>query len=114
MTDLDRDVLAAKAMGISYGQYKAINYTEPPARATNRRKKQPKTYDEHQVFSLWKAGKTDAEIASVVGVSRTIIQRWRDEVELPSVARTSNVDTKKYRLEHLRDGTIIAIKDEDL
>lgn len=115
MTALDKDALEARAMGLTYGQYKALTYNpeqkQPEAKPEESRKMK-KRYNEQQVFSLWQAGKTDAEIASAVGVSRTIIQRWRDTLELPSTAKT-NVDTKKYRLAHLQNGTLVAIKDED-
>lgn len=115
MTSLEKDVLAARAMGISYGQYKALSYDPEKEQPAAKRKESPKkgkSYSEQRVFSLWQAGKTDAEIASAVGVSRTIIQRWRDALELPSTAKNT-VDTKKYRLEHLQDGTLIAIKDDE-
>lgn len=115
MTSLEKDVLAARAMGISYGQYKALSYDPEKEQPAAKRKENPKNrkrYSEHRAFVLWQAGKTDAEIASVVGVSRTIIQRWRDALELPSTAKNT-VDTKKYRLEHLQDGTLIAIKDDE-
>ena len=116
MTPLEKDALAARAMGLTYGQYKALTYKPAdhgPAKKRKESRKREKHYSEQEVFSLWQAGKTDAEIASAVGVSRTIIQRWRDILELPSTAK-NNVDTKKYRLDYLQDGTLIAIMDEDL
>lgn len=114
-SSLEKDVLAARSMGLTYGQYKALTYEPSKDHPVAQRKESPKrgkSYSEQQVFSLWQAGKTDAEIASAVGVSRTIIQRWRDALELPSTAK-NHVDTKKYRLDHLQDGTLIAIKDDE-
>ena len=114
MTDLEKDVLAAKEMGLSYGKYKALTYDPTIVRRQKTmapEQKRKKRYDDHRVFALWQAGKTDAEIASVVGVSRTIIQRWRDTMELPSTKK-SRVETKKYRLVSVQDGTIMCIKDD--
>lgn len=75
-------------------------------------KRRKKSYTDPAVFALWQQGLTDAEIAAVFGVSRTIIQRWRDVMELPSTSK-NKVDTKKYHLVKDRDGTFFAIFDEN-
>lgn len=115
MTDLEKDVLKAKEMGISYGQFKALSFDPSQEKRNRRRKTEPsqrkKRYDDHRVFKLWQAGMSDAEIASDIGVSRTIIQRWRDTMELPSTKKSA-VDTKKYRLDKLKDGTVVCIKED--
>lgn len=113
MGTITDDVLAARAMGLSYGQYKALTYKPIPPKSTAKRKQRPKRYSDLEAFQLWQAGHTDAEIAQKVGVSRALIQKWRDTLELPSTTKEP-VDTKKYRLAHLQDGTIVILKDDDL
>ena len=108
------DERAARAMGLSYGQYKALSYdpTQITTQAINRRSRaKTKHYKDEDAFRLWQLGMTDAEIAAACGVSRALIQKWRDHLELPSTARNP-VDTKKYRLAQLQDGTYIVLFNE--
>lgn len=61
-----------------------------------------KKYDDLEAFRLWQQGRTDREIAAVFGVSRTIIQRWRDTLELPSTVSFPWLDTAQFRM--VREG----------
>ena len=114
MSDLSKNARTAAAMGLSYGRYKALTYNpdqEKKSPSKSRRKpKKDKRYSEQEAFKLWQEGKTDEEIASVFGVSRTLIQRWRDTMELPSTSKR-RIDTKKYRLEQNPDGTFVVLKE---
>lgn len=108
------EIKAAREMGLTYGKYKALTY-EPskppqPKLAGSKRKKQERKYSDSAVFQLWQEGKNDAEIAAALNISRALVQRWRDNLELPSTTRHT-VDTKKYRLLQMEDGTYYAIKD---
>ena len=114
MSQLDLDIRAADAMGISYGKYIALNYDPDapmanPCTATKKRRK--RRYTDDQLFRLWQEGYTDEQIGQAVGVSRQYIQRWRDQLELPSTSKFC-VNTQKYRLTTLRDGTYIVIISE--
>ena len=114
MSDLSNNARAAAAMGLSYGKYKALTYnpdqeTESPSKS-RRKPQKGKRYNEKEAFILWQEGKTDEEIASVFGVSRTLIQRWRDTMELPSTSKR-RIDTKKYCLVQNPDGTYVVFKD---
>ena len=105
----------AGELGLSYGQYKALYDTDheiPPPEKKQRRIR-AKRYRDEDAFRLWQEGKTDAEIAKECGVSRALIQKWRDTLELPSTTKEP-VDTKKYRLAHLQDGTAVVLIDEYL
>lgn len=111
------ELAAAKAMGLSYGKYKALMYNPseaaPKAAGTQKRnRKRQKRYSEQAAFLLWQQGKTDPQIASILGVSHTIIWRWRDTLELPSHTKQS-IDTKKYRLLQAEDGTFFAICEDN-
>lgn len=115
MSRLDDHIKAADAMGISYGYYIAMRYDpdatmEPPTlqKRKNRRKRR---YTDEQLFHLWQKRYTDEQIGKSVGVSRQLIQRWRDQLELPSTSK-NHVKTQKYRLTTLQDGTPIFIIDE--
>ena len=114
MSDLSKNARTAAAMGLSYGRYKALTYNpdqEKKSPSKSRRKpKKDKRYSEQEAFKLWQEGQTDEEIASVFGVSRTLIQRWRDTMELPSTSKR-RIDTKKYRLEQNPDGTFVVLKE---
>lgn len=114
MSDLSKNARTAAAMGLSYGRYKALTYNPDQERKSpskSRRKPQKgKRYSEQEAFNLWQEGKTDEEIASVFGVSRTLIQRWRDTMELPSTSKR-RIDTTKYRLEQNPDGTYVVLKE---
>lgn len=116
MDQLDRDARAAKLLGFpSYGYYIASKYdpsaavavTEPPRKKRHRERR----YTDEQLFRLWQEGYTDEQIGQAVGVSRQFIQRWRDQLELPSTSKY-RIDTKKYRLTTLRDGTYIVLISE--
>lgn len=109
MSKLDEDIRAADALGISYGQYKALHYDPYAAKAITAptiRKHRRRTYSDEQLFQLWQDGYTDEQIGRTVGVSRQLIQRWRDQLELPSTSKF-RIETQKYRLTTLRDGTYI-------
>lgn len=99
MNSIDEDAYMAKQMGLSYGKYKALTYSlsapsEPVPRA---KKKGPKRkYTDEQVFELWQSGKDDTEISEIIGVSRTMVQRWRSNFELPS--NNSHPNTSLYAL----------------
>ena len=116
MSQLDLDVRAANAMGISYGKYKAITYNPAAPMATPGKKKKgnirPRKFTDQEAFTLWQDLKTDAEIGKALGVSRAYIQRWRDQLELPSTSKNP-VDTKKYRLAAMQDGTTLVIQEDD-
>lgn len=116
-TPLDDDVRKAQEMGLSYGRWRALSFDpsrpeetqhhqEHPARRTRKRK-----YTDLQAFQLWQQGHTDAEIAAAFGVSRALIQRWRDTLELPSTSKT-HIDTQKYHLAKLPDGTSVVLTDD--
>lgn len=113
MSRVAEDDRKAKEMGLSYGKYKALLYdpskTTPQPPAGSGRRKQKRKYSYHAAFALWQEGKNDTEIAEALGVSRALIQRWRDNLELPSTTR-HHVNTKKYRLQQSEDGTYYAIK----
>lgn len=115
MDRIDQCVKAAKELGFpSYGYYIASLYdpgcTIP--KSPQKRKHRPRKFTDPQAFILWQQYLTDSEIASTLGVSRAYIQRWRDQLELPSTAKTP-IDTKKYRLTQLQDGTAIVIRQND-
>ena len=114
MSQLDFDIREADAQGISYGYYIAQSYDPyaamaAPAPTSKRRRK--RRYTDENLFLLWQEGKTDELIGQAVGVSRQFIQRWRDQLELPSTSKF-RVNTQKYRLTTLRDGTYIVIFSE--
>lgn len=110
------DERTARAMGLSYGQYKNLTYDPNQKHTTpekKRRRAKAKRYTDADAFKLWQNGKTDAEIAKECRVSRALIQKWRDTLELPSTTKEP-VNTKKYRLAQLQDGTAVVLKDDDL
>jgi hypothetical protein len=115
MSRLDEDIRAADAMGISYGYYIAMSYDPYVAMAApnyaNNKKRRTRRYTDELLFRLWQEGKTDEQIGADVGVSRQFIQRWRDQLELPSTSKF-RVNTQKYRLTTMRDGTYIVIISE--
>ena len=112
---IDEKVRAASALGISYGKYVAMLYEARGPVVSPQKKPKPKVrkrkFTDAEAFCLWQQGLTDAEIGQALGVSRAYIQRWRDHLELPSTARFP-IDTKKYRLSQMEDGTPIVINDE--
>ena len=116
MNQLDQDIRAAIALGISYGYYKARTYnpTAHMAPPTRKKRKTPgRRFTDEQAFALWQAGKSDTEIGAIVGVSRQTIQKWRDVLELPSTAKTP-VETQKYRLCKTGDGMYIVVHNDEL
>lgn len=118
---LDQDIRAAKELGFeSYGKYMASKYnpTAPMVspKVPEKKKKanrRPRKFTDQEAFTLWQDLKTDAEIGKALGVSRAYIQRWRDQLELPSTSKIP-IDTKKYRLAALQDGTTIVLREDDL
>ena len=114
MDQIEKDVIAAMELNLSYGYYKALSYNpyrEPPTATKKKTNRRPRKFTDLEAFALWQAYMTDAEIGSTLGVSRAYIQRWRDQLELPSTSKTC-IDTKKYRLTTLRDGTYIVVISE--
>ena len=116
MSQLDEDIRKTDELGFpSYGKYIAWKYENstpvaPPPKK-KRRTNRPRKFTDPEAFTLWQNYMTDAEIGSTLGVSRAYIQRWRDQLELPSISKT-RIDTKKYRLTTLRDGTYIVVISE--
>ena len=114
MTLLEKEVQEARALGLSYGQYRAKKLMEegrslvPAPRPDPPKRFQVKKYDDEAAFRLWQQGRTDREIAAVFGVSRTIIQRWRDALELPSTVSFPWINTQAWRLtRHGRDYIVL-------
>jgi len=114
MTLLEKEVLEAKELGLSYGQYRARKYQEdgrnfaPAPRPDPPKRYRVKRYDDREAFRLWQQGRTDNEIAAVFGVSRTIIQRWRDALELPSTVLYPWINTMAWKLtRHGRDYIVL-------
>lgn len=117
MDQLDRDARTAKELGFpSYGYYIASKYDPYAAIATTdptpHKRHRKRRYTDDQLFRLWQEGYTDEQIGKAVGVSRQFVQRWRDQLELPSTSKY-HIDTKKYRLTTLRDGTYIVVIPEE-
>ena len=115
MSRLDEYIRAADALGLSYGYYTALIY-EPVKKAmadptVKIKRYGPNRYTDEQLFRLWQEGYTDEQIGAAAGVSRQYIQRWRDQLELPSTSKF-RVNTQKYRLTTMRDGTYIVIISE--
>ena len=119
MDKLSEENAVARAMGLSYGKYKAQQWLQqqksPPPKNPQKKplKRSPSKCRDPEAFKLWQEGKTDSQIAEHFGVSRTIIQRWRDVLELPSTTK-GKVDTKKYRLVKSPDGSFYAIKTDTI
>lgn len=107
---LDEVNREAKARGLSYGEYVSlfrrdeIDRPLPPDRKPVRRRK--RRYTDEQAFALWQAGLSDAEIGGALGVSRQIIQRWRDTMELPSTIM-HQVELSRYHLIQTTAGAFI-------
>ena len=107
----------AKAMGTSYGIWESIEHQkkqEHTAPLSPRKKKRPskRRYTDEQAFTLWQAGKNDCEIGKVLGVSRQIIQRWRDTMELPSTIN-GDIDTENYHLVNTPNGVFVVYGEEE-
>lgn len=112
MSNIHDDVKEAERLGISYGKYKALTRARQPPQADEARKQEAgeragkrrrKKWDDRQAFKLWQERKSDAEIGRILGVSRALIQRWRDVMELPSPFQ-QEVDTGQYRLVETKEG----------
>lgn len=113
MSKLDDDIRAADEMGLSYGYYIALTYPpNAPSQPPPQRKKRPRKYTDAEAFRLWQEGMTDAKIANALGVSRISIVLWREQLELPSTWKNP-IDTKKYRLAALPDGTAIVVHSDE-
>ena len=110
-------VIAAEALGLSYGKYVASLYDSSraaPSVDIRKRRHSSRKFDEQQAFSLWQQYMTDLEIAKALGVSRGYIQEWRSQLALPSTSTAKKpINTKKYRLTFLRDGTPIILREDD-
>lgn len=117
MDQIDKDVRAAKKLNLSYGYYKALSYDPTGTTPTILKQKKkpmpqpnPRKYTDQEAFALWQAYYSDSEIAKVFGASRASVQRWRAQLELPATAK-NKIDTKKYRLSQMEDGTCIVMKE---
>ena len=114
---LEEEVKAAAAMGLSYGKYRALMDTaENTANKKDpipARKKRKKRYADDKIFKLWQQGKTDAEIAAILGSSRSMIQKWRDNMEIPSVS-TKGICREKYRLVETEYGLYVLQPGDEL
>ncbi len=95
MSALSDDVKKARAMGLSYGEYKALTYS-PVTPTPKPSKKRKRKCDISTIFSLWQQGYSDAQIAKQLGTSRTLIQKYRDTYEIPS--NKTITDTYRYHL----------------
>lgn len=119
MGQLDEDIRASEELGFpSYGKYIAWKYenscaTVAPPKKKRRNHHRPRKFSDQEPFTLWQSHMTDAEIGRALGVSRAYIQRWRDQLELPSTSKR-RINTKKYRLAQLQDGTAVILIDDDL
>lgn len=110
MSELSEINKRARDCGLSYGEYISLYRSTPkPQKPPTNPPKSKKRYSDEAAFALWQAGKSDAQIGSELGVSRAIIQRWRDTLELPSNSK-SQTDTSKYKLIQTEDG-IFAVKE---
>ena len=117
MATLSEENAAARAMGLTYGKYvallhegecqKMVSPTPPPKPSRRMRRR----YTDEEAFSLWQSGMNDCEIGSALGVSRQIIQRWRDVMELPSTVK-GDIDTSKYRLVKTEKGFFVLSGEE--
>lgn len=107
------DVIQAKAAGLTYGAYKAQQEPEgtgKPAQGAELLRRRKKKYTDREAFALWQAGKSDGEIGAALGVSRQLIQRWRDVLELPSTFLEPDVNTADYQLIALQNGMFVLKK----
>ena len=115
MDKLAQDNMKARAMGLTYGMYKAKIYEKERRLAETPpepEKKSRRQYTDEEAFALWQAGKNDCEIGALLGVSRQAIQKWRDAMELPATAKR-NIDTQNYHLIKTKRGTFV-INGEDV
>lgn len=87
--------------------YPKVDHPSVP-RKTNKKK----SFTDRAAFELWQKGMTDAQVAAILGVSRQMIQRWRDRLELPTLADT-NLDAKKFRLVETQYGCYVVHEEND-
>lgn len=73
---------------------------------------QKRRWSDEEAFALWQAGKVDREIGAELGVSRQIIQRWRDVMELPSTVNR-NIDVENYHLIKTDAGMFVVYGEEE-
>lgn len=101
MDQIDKDCIAAKDLGLSYGHYKALSYDpmqHTPIYCTPpQRQQQTRRFTDAEAFALWQQGYSDGEIAAAIGVSKSRIQAWRSRMKLPPITEPG-IDRKKYRL----------------
>lgn len=117
MSQLDEDIRAADALGISYGYYIASKY-DPYAIKTIAPPQKPKRghkphFTDEQAFPLWQSGMNDTAIAKELGVSQQAISNWRYHLELPLLSKNP-INPQKYRLAKLPDGTSIIIQNDEI
>ena len=114
VVSLEEENKVARSMGLSYGKYKALIYEREgemaPQPSSTKAERSRRRYTDEEAFALWKAGKNDCEIGAILGVSRQVIQRWRDTMELPSTAK-SEIDTEKYHLVKTPRGMFVIVGD---
>lgn len=116
MGSLEEDNAIAKSLGLTYGKYKALIYGQEHKRKAKQTPQEPerrskRQYTDEEAFSLWQAGKSDAEIGHILGVSRQSIQKWRDAMEIPSTAK-HDVDTAKCHLIKTKAGMFVINKNK--
>lgn len=117
MADTVSEVNAvARSLGLTYGKYTAMLFMKEGKMAAlpkspQQAKRSRRRYTDEEAFALWQAGKNDCEIGAALGVSRQIIQRWRDTMELPSTAKME-IDTQKYHLVRTAAGTFVIHGDD--
>ena len=116
MSQLDRDIRAADAMGISYGYYIALSFDPYKTMAAPERKKKKgpaRKFTDAQAFALWQSGMNDTAIAAELGVSQQTISHWRSQLELPMLSK-NRINPTKYRLAELPDGTCVAVHIDEI
>ena len=74
-----------------------------PPKSKNKRNRR---FTDAQAFALWQEGKSDAEIGKLLGVSRQMICKWRDAMELPATFK-QDIDPSQYRLVHNKFGNFV-------
>ena len=116
MDQIDKDCIAAKALGLSYGYYKALTYDSMQGTSIScdrpKRRQQPRKFSDADAFALWQQGHSDGQIGAAVGVSKACIQAWRSRLELPPNT-VPGIDRKKYRLAFLPGGTPVVLCQND-
>lgn len=112
---LSEDARTASSMGLTYGKYKALTYTPSPIPPTEEKvlqcpknKPRKRKYTDQQLFDLWQQGLTDPQIAATVGVTKGVIYKWRDLMEVPA----SMVGRDQYRLVETEFGLYVVHIDD--